>query len=159
MNNTVNFKIFLKDNYIQDLVEKELYTFNLNEKIIDIKNKILINTFKNEFNYIDFENITERVYKDYGKLFFDKGLLPATIDNYKLSEFTNENRIFSFIAIPKNIQVVPKIVKNTETPILKKYNQQNNRNNQNNQNNQKYNDKKDNKKDFVFNIDDFPPLK
>lgn len=152
MSNTVNFKIFLKDNETQDLVEKELYTFNLNEKIIDIKNKILKETFNNEFNYIDFENITERVYKDYGKLFFDKGLLPVTIDNYKLSEFTNENRTFLFIAIPKNIHVLPKIVKNTETPILKKYNQQNNRNNQNNQ---KYNDKKD----FVFNIDDFPPLK
>lgn len=153
MNNTVNFKIFLKDNDTQDLVEKELYTFNLNEKIIDIKNKILKNTFKNEFNNIDFENITERVYKDYGKLFFDKGLLPATIDNYKLSEFTNENRTFSFITIPKNIQVVSKIIKNNETPILKKYNQQNN------QNNQKYNDKKENKSEFIFNIDDFPPLK
>jgi hypothetical protein len=149
MSNTVNFKIFLKDNDTQDLVEKELYTFNLNEKIIDIKNKILINTFKNEFNYIDFENITERVYKDYGKLFFDKGLLPATIDNYKLSEFTNENRIFSFIAIPKNIEVFPKIVKNIQTSLLpKKTIIKNNKEKG-----------KENKKDFVFNIDDFPPLK
>ena len=156
MNNTVHFKIFTKNNDLQDLLENEVYTFNLNEKVIDVKNKILKNIFKNEFNYIDFENITERVYKDYGKLFFDKGLLPATIDNYKLSEFTNENRTFLFIAIPKNIQVVSKIIKNTETPILKKYNQQNNRNNQNNQ---KYNDKKENKNEFIFNIDDFPPLK
>jgi hypothetical protein len=153
MNNTVNFKIFLKDDDTQDLVEKELYTFNLNEKIIDIKNKILINTFKNEFNYIDFENITERVYKDYGKLFFDNGLLPVTIDNYKLSEFTNENRTFLFIAIPKNIEVVSKIIKNNKSPILKKYNQQKN------QNSEKYNDKKENKNNFIFNIDDFPPLK
>lgn len=156
MNNTVHFKIFTKNNDLQNLLENEVYTFNLNEKVIDVKNKILKNIFKNEFNYIDFENITERVYKDYGKLFFDKGLLPATIDNYKLSEFTNENRTFLFIAIPKNIQVVSKIIKNTETPILKKYNQQNNRNNQNNQ---KYNDKKENKNEFIFNIDDFPPLK
>ena len=107
MENTIIFKIYVYNDK-KNLIEDKDYTLNLNEKIIDIKNKILLESFNNKFNHLDMENITDKVYKDYGKLFFNKGLLPYTIDNYKLHEFTYGGRIFSFIAIGSNINKVIK---------------------------------------------------
>ena len=92
-------KILLKD-----------YNFDLKIKIIDIKNIILKELFNNEYNSLDLENINDRVYKDFGKLFFDKGLLPITIDNYKLGDFTNGDRIFEFIVYPKNIDIIKYLI-------------------------------------------------
>ena len=107
----------------------------------DLKlNNTATNTNTNEFNYVDLENITDKVYKDFGKLVFNKGILPLTVDNYKLSEFTVGNRTFHFLAIPKinnnNLQnrkisgVLKKVIKEQE--------------------------KLENL--FVYDEDDFPPL-
>ena len=130
--NNNNTKILLKD-----------YNFDLKVKIIDIKNIILKELFNNEYNSLDFENINERVYKDFGKLFFDKGLLPSTIDNYKLGDFTNGNRVFEFIAYPKNIDVIKKnIVKqDCNSGVLKKI----------------IMEERGSKEFFIYD-DDFPPL-
>ena len=136
-NNTVVFKIYkLKEN--ESIFDKE-YTFPLNNKLMDIKKEILKISFNNEFNYLDLENISERIYKDFGKLFFDKGLLPVTIDNYNLEQFTNANRIFSFIAKPKNIEINKR--KKEDTGILKKFVKKELKNNQL----------------FIYEVD-FPPL-
>lgn len=132
-NKTVSIKIFTDNTDVC----KETYECKLSEKIIDIKNKILKNLFNGKFNYLDLENITERVYKDYGKLFFDIGVLPVTIDNYRLSEFTIENRTFLFKAVPSNVEI-KKVVKHN-TGILKKI-------------------IKGDSNDFVYDKDDFPPL-
>ena len=113
---SVIFKVFKKDelNNNEIMVDTE-YEFNLYETIIDIKNRILKDSFQNSHNYLNMENISERVFKDYGKLFFDKGPVPETIDNYKLEQMTNENRVFLFLCTPinieikKNIDVLPKI--------------------------------------------------
>lgn len=143
--NIVTFKIYQnQDGYNNQIFDE--YVFDLNEKIIDIKNKILEKTYKNNFNYLDFENITERVYKDYGKLFFDLGRLPTTIDNYKLCEFTNENRIFSFIGIPSNKERIKNKPEIKQNNYLKT--------------NSKYADKfiKKDQNSFQYNINDFPPL-
>jgi hypothetical protein len=139
--NTVSFKIFTIDDLNNPIepIENKTFIFNLNEKIADIKNKILDNIFDNKFNYLDLENITERVYKDYGKLFFEKGVLPTTIDNYKLSEFTLSDRIFSFVVYPRNIEIKKPIIKKT---FITKYSEEN-----------------IGKGGFIFNEDDFPPLK
>ena len=139
---SVTFKIYLhnKDN---DVVEDKEYIFNLNDKIIDIKNRILKESFNNKFNSLDMENITEKVYKDFGKLFFDKGLLQNTVDKYKLGEFTLGNRFFSFLVIPKNVEVKPK-QHNTDMGVLKKM--------------IKENMLKSNDASFIYDID-FPPLK
>ena len=88
---SVIFKIYKEDN--PPIFEKE-YIFNLDITIIDIKKQILSDIYNNKFNSLDLENITERVYKDFGKLFFDKGLIPAIFDKYKLSAITNEGRVF-----------------------------------------------------------------
>ena len=135
--NTVIFKIYKYD--LRGDISSEDYNFNLNMKLIDIKKEILKKTFNDIYNYLDLENVTEKIYKDFGKLFFEKGQLPNTIDNYKLEQFTNDNRTFSFIALPKNIEE-KKFIKE-ESGFLKKI------------------VKKElkNKQLFIYD-DDFPPL-
>jgi len=147
MSNSINILVFILENTEKKLFKE--YVFELDKKIIDVKNIILedlklnntaTNTNTNEFNYVDLENITDKVYKDFGKLVFNKGILPLTVDNYKLSEFTVGNRTFHFLAIPKinnnNLQnrkisgVLKKVIKEQE--------------------------KLENL--FVYDEDDFPPL-
>lgn len=139
--NTVVFNIYKINTENQKVLDNS-YSFNLNEKIIDIKNKILKDTFKNEYNYLDLENITSRTYKDYGKLFFDIGVLPSTIDNYKLVEFTNEGREFLFIGLPKNILIEKKV--NNDNGVIKRLIKE---------------DRKQSSNEFVYYDDEFPPLK
>jgi hypothetical protein len=139
----VFFKIFTKND--NETVEYKTYEYSRTTKIIDMKKDLLRDIFKNKFNYLNLENITERVYKDYGKLFFDKGLLPETIDNYKLSEFTNEDRTFSFLALPKNIEIQQPKKINSEDNFLKKI--------------IKEERKKECNNDFKYYDDDFPPLR
>ena len=139
----VFFKIFIKNDE-SETVEHKTYEYSGTTKIIDIKKELLNDIFNNKFNYLNLENITERVYKDYGKLFFDKGLLPETIDNYKLLEFTNEDRTFSFLALPKNIEIQQTKKINSEDNFLKKI--------------IKEDRKKENHNEFKYFDDDFPPL-
>ena len=141
MNNSINISIFLLENSNKSLFKE--YIFKLDKKIIDLKNTILEDLKKsdknmNDNNYIDLDNITNKVYKDFGKLFFSNGILPFTFDNYKLSEFTIDNRTFHFIAIPKKND---NIMQNTkQSGVLKKAIKEQFSNN------------------FVFDNDDFPPL-
>jgi len=137
---TVIFKIFIK-NENEELIEDKEYIFNINDKIIDVKNTIVKEKYGDKYNYINLTNITERVYKDYGKLFFEKGLLSSNFDNYKLSQFTNSNRTFSFYIEPLHIEMKKEII-----------------NNNSNNNSIKNDSIKNNKNDFFINMDDFPPL-
>ena len=140
MNNTVTFKIYKRNDVKEVIFDKE-YIFNLNEKIIDIKNKILIESFFNSHNYLDLENISERIYKDFGKLFFDYGVIPMINDNHRLIQFTNENRTFSFIGNPKNVEMKKSKMESSDG-FLKKI---------------IIEDKKRNG-EVVFDENDFPPL-
>ena len=123
-----------------ELVFDKDYMFDLNKSILQVKSDILKESFENKFNSLDLENITERVYKDFGKLFFDKGLIPQIFEKYKLVEITNGDRTFSFVAKPKNIEI--EVKKITETGFLKKIIKNNNKNSG---------------QLFVYE-DDFPPL-
>lgn len=91
---SITTKIYIKKNNEECLVET--FEQNLNVKITDFKNQLLKKYFP-ENNYLQLTNINERVYKDYGLLFFELGLLPSTNDNYLLSKFTTPNRTFSFL--------------------------------------------------------------
>jgi hypothetical protein len=145
MENSVKFNIYVHEG--ECINKNREYFFDLNEKIIDIKNKILKETFNDKFNHLDMENITDKIYKDYGKLFFDKGLIPSTIDNYKLSQFTNANRDFSFIVIGSNIKKDVEVKKKKEdNSLLKRIIMEDRK--KNNKNNE-----------FIMFDDDFPPLK
>jgi hypothetical protein len=143
MDNKVTFKIYLENNNIDEPEFYKEYLFELNIKIIDIKN-IIYNDLKNDkkieetFNTINLSNITDRIYKDFGKLSFNLGLIPNTIDNYKLFEFTNDKRVYSFIAIPF-ITVIKTI--NKVSGVLKKVIMN------------------ENKNDFCYDPNDFPVLK
>jgi hypothetical protein len=138
-NNSVIFKIYkLQEKQNEKIFDKE-YCIDLKTKISDIKKEILKNSFNNEFNYLDLENITDKIYKDFGKLSFDKGIIPNTTDNYKLEQFTINNREFSFIALPKNI-IINK-TKKEDSGILKKFVKKELKSNQL----------------FIYD-DDFPPL-
>jgi poly(A) polymerase Pap1 len=134
--NSVIFKIYKNEN--GERVFAKDYIFNLSMKIIEIKSIILKELFNNEYNGLDLDNINERVYKDFGKLFFDKGLIPSTIDNYKLGDFTNGSRTFEFVVFPKNITIEKK---DNSNELLKKIIKE-----------------ERNKKEFVIYDDDFPPL-
>lgn len=124
------------------------YELNKNDKIVDLKNKILTDLFQNQYTNIDLYNINERVYKDFGKLFFDKGLIPSTINKYSIESFTSENRTFVFKAVANNdsdlnnTQINNKIL---EAP-----------------NNKRIKYTHDKKVEFsldINNINDFPPLR
>lgn len=142
--NSVVFKIFKLENNERKFVKD--YYFDLNMKIVDIKNNILSECYNNAYNSLDLENITVKVYKDFGKLFFEKGLLPISIDNYKLSDFTIENRTFEFIVYGKNVQKKEIEKKKNNINLLQK------------NINKEY---KNNKisKEFVIIDEDFPALK
>ena len=116
---------------------------DLNVKMIDFKNQLLSKYFPDN-NYLEINNITERVYKDYGMLFFDKGILPNTNDNYMLNKFTIGNRTFSFLINGKTVE--KKNNKNDEkkTPFT---------------NFNKYKPKNQEKPEsFILKDEDFPPL-
>ena len=149
---SATFKIYINENNNETPIFFKDYTFNLNLKIIDTKTEILNELNKqynkeSKYNYLNLDNITFRVYKDYGKQFFDLGLLPNTIDNYTIEQFTDSGRTFSFIAIPTNIEI-KKIKKNNDS------------NNSFIKNMIKESREKEklNNNEFMFYEDEFPPL-
>ena len=155
--NSVEFKIYKKENETNTYLKT--YVFELNKKIIDIKNTILNDFFKGQYNHIELTNITERVYKDYGLLFFDKGLIPPINDNYTLEKFTIPNRTFSFVAETMNKELSSnnkrKLTNDTDNYIG------NNRsNNYSNKYSNKYNSSSVNSNTgFLIKEEDFPPLR
>ena len=136
----VTFKVYKKDSS-----EEFIFDISLDRRLIDIKKEILSKLYNdeipNQYNYLDLDNITERVYKDFGKQYFEKGIIPNTLDNFKLEQITNDGRIFVFNALPKNINIIQIEKKINETGFLKE------------------NIKKQlkNKNTFIYD-DDFPPL-
>lgn len=114
---------------------------NLNVKIIDLK-KNLLNKYFPENNQLTLTNITDRVYKDYGLLFFNLGLLPITNDNYYLNKFTIPDRTFSFLMEGTTIE----IKQNNHLPKILNFNKY------------KEKDLNNQKQEFVLDNNDFPPL-
>ena len=114
----VTFKVYKKDSS-----EEFIFDISLDRRLIDIKKEILSKLYNdqipNQYNYLDLDNITERVYKDFGKQYFEKGIIPNTLDNFKLEQITNDGRIFVFNALPKNINIIQIEKKINETGFLK----------------------------------------
>ena len=148
---SVIIKIFKKNE--ESIIEDTEYEFSLNEKIIDIKNKILKESFNESYNYLNMENITDKVFKDYGKLFFDKGPIPEIIDNYKLEQMTNGNRVFSFLCIPIN-----KELQNEKQKVIQKNESFPKINNKQSSMKSKFFPDNNNHNQFKFNENDFPAL-
>lgn len=144
--NHVIFKIFKLNSNKEHEFFKD-YQFTLNMRICDIREKIANELSNDKNNYANLDNITERIYKDFGKLFFEKGLLPMTVDNYKLEQFTNGGRTFTFcvslITQPKK-DVIKKDVSDQNSTLKRLIKEERNIKNKD--------------EGFVFYEDDFPAL-
>ena len=139
---SINIKIYTIKNNKESLIET--ISQRLDIKMVDFKNELLKKYFP-ENNYLEINNVTERVYKDYGMLFFDKGILPDTNDNYLLNKFTIPDRTFSFLINGKTIEKKIKQTQNFKPRTNLNFN--------------KYKDKDPNEVEpFVLNEEDFPPL-
>jgi len=152
---SVEFKIYKKENETNTYLKT--YVFELNKKIIDIKNIIINDFFKGQYNYVELTNITDRVYKDYGLLFFDKGLIPSINDNYILEKFTIPNRTFSFV-----VEALNKEIKSNSNKRKLTIDTDNINNNYSNKYSNRYNDKNNttnSNNDFFIKEEDFPPLR
>jgi len=136
---SITTKIYIKKDNEECLVET--LQQDLNVKLIDFKNQLLKKYFP-ENNYLEITNINERVYKDYGLLFFELGLLPSTNDNYLLSKFTIPNRTFSFLI--HGINEEKKVFKQPTRINFNKYSNQKNEVPQ--------------QVGYVYKEEDFPPL-
>ena len=115
--NSVLFKIYKLNNKKENEFFKDYY-FTLDTNIGSIKEKIAIELSNGNNNYVNLENITERIYKDFGKLFFERGIIPTTFDNYELNKFTNSDKEFSFIAELSNIKPKTTITNNTIKKLI-----------------------------------------
>ena len=124
MEPNIEFSIYMdnNDNFIKN------YSFSTSDTISFIKktifddltqtNSTLNSTENTTNNTIDLTYISERVFKEFGKLFFAKGLLPKTFDQYSLSQFTDGNRSYKFLATFVFDEQLTKQIKPSEETIL-----------------------------------------
>ena len=136
---SIKINLYIQKNNTNCLIET--IEQDLNVKIIDLK-KNLLNKYFPENNHLTLTNITDRVYKDYGLLFFNLGTLPITNDNYYLNKFTIPDRTFSFLMEGTNIE----IKENNHLPKILNFNKY------------KEKDLNNQKQEFVLDNNDFPPL-
>ena len=103
-----NIKFIIYYNNIKDDSLSKTYIYNdLRTKIIDIKTEIFNDFPKDGFNYVDLEYVSDRIYKEIGKYSFNYGIFPRTMDNTRLSNYTDGNKTFHFfIHYSKNEVVV-----------------------------------------------------
>lgn len=100
----VLFEVYLKekDSEIQyDTLEK--MSFDLSMRVIDMRDEMMWKMYnsteeraEHDQYYLEIENISPTLVKEFGKLFFNKGLLPKTLDNYPLTRITNNGAKFIF---------------------------------------------------------------
>lgn len=91
--------------------ENIVMCFQKNNTILDMKKKILKDFPRENFEYIDFENISPKIFSEFGKLSFPKNLLPQTLDNYRLDNFCLKSDAkfrFNVIYVEKDINGVMK---------------------------------------------------
>ncbi len=89
---------------------------SITDQIFELREKLLKEFFPPEYEeldtyYLKIKNISPRIYKDFGKQFFDLNYIPFTYDNYPISKFTNGGRIFKFeieLIYRKDYEIPPK---------------------------------------------------
>ncbi len=107
VNFEVHFETYEKkrDSEEADPTTIEKFHFDVNTLIIDVRDEMMWKIFRDEKEhdqyYLEIENISPKLYKDFGKLFFNSGLLPKTIDNFPLSKFVAEERTYQFLVYRK----------------------------------------------------------
>jgi hypothetical protein len=102
-----NIKFIIYYNNIKDDSLSKTYIYNdLKTKIIDIKKEIFNDFPKEGFNYVDIDYVSERIYKEIGKYSFNYGIFPRTMDNTRLSNYTDGNKTFHFFIHYSNNEVI-----------------------------------------------------
>jgi len=145
-------------------VQKRDFIFTLNTTFLEVRKKIAQDIYGIENGYVELYNQSPRIYKDYGKFFFDNGVIPYTFDYYPLSDITIGGRTFIFNATLEE----PKRDIYLDSKIYPELNL-NQEQNAPNVSNKLYHDKFKNpysykkqktedSKSFVYNEDDFPSL-
>ena len=137
------------------------FLFNINDKniekeydtttsIFNIKKELLNEFYNNECKYLDFELVLENPIKHFGKLSLEPGLMPSSMDKFKLNKFSiNGLEQLNINVLKNNNNNILKNIKNTTTNIYDKINKRiNNEENINNKESQ----------EFVYKEEDFPSL-
>lgn len=134
-------------------------TYDNTTTLLDIKKDLLENYYENneECKYLDFELILNKPIKYFSKLSLEPGLIPSTMDKYKLNNFSIQNiKELSINVIENNTKNIldDNINIQNNISINEKINNKINNYNKNNvKNNKKYETTK-----FNYNINDFPEL-
>jgi len=135
---SIQIQVYVNDNDNDNAVLS--IPIQITSTIHSFKQEILEKVFDKSHNDLEITNITEKIYKDYGLLFFDKGPLPKIIDHYTFDKFTKSDRQFSFRVHPIHTQIKKK--QSTTINLFKKYNQET----------------ETNQESFIFKEEDFPSL-
>jgi hypothetical protein len=157
MTDIYNIYIIVKLNEIE-----KKYTCNSNMSFKDLKLQIVNDIFTTNnkyttFKYLEFDNISSKIYRNFGKICLLNGLISNVFDNRLLNEFFNEEQEVTFEILP---------IEEEETPFntlsIKKSKSLNKSSNKlsdimNNPGNLE-NQRKERIQEFVFNEKDFPPL-
>lgn len=101
-----NITIIIYYNNIKDDSQSKSYIYDINTKIIDIKKQVFEDFPKDGYNYIDINYVSERIYKEIGKYSFNHGIFPRTMDNTKLSNYTNGNKTYHFFIHYDNYNIM-----------------------------------------------------
>jgi hypothetical protein len=145
-------------NIKNETIEKE---YEISYSLIQIKRELINEYFKNVCKYLDFELLLERPIKHFGKLGLEPGIIPTTMDKFKLDKFSISGiNLLKINVIENNNCNILEILDNTPS------NQNSNKNNikfyeqrfynENNENNKQKNIQE--KKTFIYNEEDFPEL-
>ena len=141
---TTSFKIY-KDNIYLETIE-----FDLSKTFFDLKKHISNDILKLEDNYIDIEILIEKTIRDFGKYNLDPGIFSRILDNRKLSDFNIKNLLLKINVIDTSLKFIEK-PKSSININLKHSRQERIKNS-------RKKEIQENKKEFTYNINEFPEL-
>jgi len=112
------------------ILDDKVYRFSLKDTIECVRHRII-----NDLNVEDhdIENITDKIYRNFGKMVLYQGSISRIYDNKEIGDFLKENQTVKIKLIP--------VLEEKKEPIVFKTTI-----------------KKEPPKEFFINMDDFPPL-
>ena len=130
-----------------ETIEKE---YDLVTTILSIKKELLNDYYNNECKYLDFELVLKNPIKHFGKLSLEPGLMPSSMDKFKLNKFSINGLEQLNINVSKNNN--NNILQNIENATTNIYDKINKRIN----NEVNINDRES--QEFIYKEEDFPSL-
>lgn len=132
-------------NIKNETIEKN---YDLAITIFNIKKELLNEYYNNKCKYLDFELILENPIKHFGKLSLEPGLIPSSMDKFKLNKFSiNELNQLTINVLENNTNDILQNIENSTTNIYDKINKK--------INNVEYINQT---QEFIYKEEDFPSL-